>query len=252
MTCCEHCGSELDPNSAFCPGCGVVVVENPDMTGSPAVGGSPAGDPAANGNPAVGASSTYVSGFAERINTPEFKEAMSKSNRTNVIIYVLLLLFLAPLLTFIASLLMPSSFGVLVGAYVVVEIIMIVIVINLMVKRFAGKSWDGRVTNQRVTSEREGNTSHRRAVYVTQFVTDDGKKKAYKERTVSPFYDYLEVGDYVRYHPRLNYPFEKYEKNLDYLVCPFCSIGQPVGNGYCKNCKKPLLVDVPSAGETNA
>ena len=57
-----------------------------------------------------------------------------------------------------------------------------------------------------------------------------------------PLYDYLEVGDRVRFHPRLNVALEKYDKTGDeYLLCPFCGRQNPLDAHACVKCTRPLL-----------
>ena len=181
-------------------------------------------------------------GFSQRVGTPEFKAAMGESNRTNTVVTVLVCLLLAPLLTLIVALLSPQSRAVLVGACVVVEAIVAVIVVRIFVKRYLGKPWDGEVVDQHVERERRGNSRHKQNVYVTRFRTDEGESKKHKERTIHRTYDYLRLGDRVRYHPQLNYPFEKEDKTGDTeLLCPFCGTIQPIENDYCETCAKPLL-----------
>ena len=181
-------------------------------------------------------------GFSQRIDTPEFAAAMGASNRSHTIIMALVCLLLAPLLTLVVALLSPQSRAVLLGACVVVEIIVAIIVVRILVKRYLGKSWDGEVIDQHVERERRGNSRRKQNVYVTRFRTDAGESKKHKERTIHRIYDYLKVGDRVRYHPQLNYPFEKEDKTADtYLLCPFCGSVQPIENDVCDVCAKPLL-----------
>ena len=181
-------------------------------------------------------------GFSARINDAEFQQATKKGNRTFLIILIIVALALAPLVTFIAWLINPQDVSLMIGAYFVVELIVIIIVIVQLIKRFRGKCWDGEVVGKYVGKERSGNSGIRTAVYVTQFVTDQGKKKRHKEKGRSVFYDYLQVGDRVRYHPQLSFPFEKYDKTTSArLVCPFCGIVQDIESDYCGGCGKPLL-----------
>lgn len=182
-------------------------------------------------------------GYSTRIDTPEFKEAMDKGNRTFVVTVVLTALFLPPLVAGIAALISREQLPIVVAACAIVWVITIAIVAWLLGKRFLGKSWDGVVDSQDVGSERSGSGHRRQRVYITRFVTDSGRKVTYKERTLHPFYDYLTFGDRVRYHPRLSYPFEKYDKTADEtVICPFCGRMSSIELTECSSCHKPLLV----------
>ena len=249
MTYCENCGTELAPGAGFCAACGAEAFGERATGESQANGVSRAGDATAlaagqDGRPMLLrdriAAAGITPGFSERMETDEFQTAMKKANRTHVIVLAATAVLLAPLLVAIVSVIKPSNVGALVGAGVIVEAIIICIIVYMLAKRFGGKSWDGQVTGKRVSRERSGNSTRR--VFITEFTTDDGRKKKHKARTLHPTYDYLNVGDRVRYHPQLSYPFEKYDKTTDgLLLCPFCGDFQEIENDSCSRCKKPLL-----------
>lgn len=49
-----------------------------------------------------------------------------------------------------------------------------------------------------------------------------------------PFYDYLNVGDRVRFHPELGGFYEKYDKSSDtHIYCPVCGSWTAVGEDNC-------------------
>lgn len=265
MAYCEQCGSDMGFDAEVCPSCGAPARRAADAPiGEGAAVGSDtsafldqeAARTAADGAEAVAPlevpdspvshardfNNGIAPGFSTHIDTPEFQAAMGSANKTFTLTVAAVALLLAPLLTFIASLISPNNIGVLVGACVIVEIIVIAIVVRMLLKRFAGKSWDGEVVGQHIARETSGNRHTTRRVYVTEFVTSAGDKKKHKERTLHPMYDYLEVGDKVRYHPQLTYPFEKFDKSADESIpCPFCGMLQPIEHDTCETCKKPLL-----------
>lgn len=181
-------------------------------------------------------------GYSSRIDTPEFKEAMGKANRTYLITTILTALLLPPAVTAIAWLVTRAELPILIGACIIVWVITFAIVGWMLAKRFLSKSWDGLLTAKRIGSERAGSRRSRRSVYIMTFMTDDGRKKRFKERTIHPIYDYLEIDDRVRYHPQLSYPFEKFDKSGDeQVLCPFCGRLQPIDLDECASCHKPLL-----------
>ena len=69
----------------------------------------------------------------------------------------------------------------------------------------------------------------------------DGKVK--KEYSADRrYYDYLKIGDKVRYHPNFHYKYEKYDKTHDRFVpCVMCDTMNPVHEDKCKKCGTPLL-----------
>lgn len=181
-------------------------------------------------------------GFSPKIDSEEFRAAAKKANKTHVLTLAGVAILLAPIVTAIAALIRPSTASIFIGAGIVVEVFVLIIVISLLLKRFAGKSWDGEVVRKRIARESSGSQRGTRRVYITEFRTDDGRKKKYKERTLHHVYNYLAEGDRVRYHPELNYPFEKYDKTHDDTVmCPFCGSLQAIELDTCPTCNKPLL-----------
>lgn len=54
-------------------------------------------------------------------------------------------------------------------------------------------------------------------------------------------YDYLSVGDRVRYHPAFE-TYEKYDKSKDKIIyCNVCRMMNPVANDRCKRCDNLLF-----------
>lgn len=242
MAFCRQCGSELQPGLSFCTACGTPVddVEAAHAPGDDAISRAAQGQRSEQLLRERAAAAGVSSGFSTRIDSAEFQEAMGKGNRTFTIAMILVALLLAPAIVGIAAVLSPNSLGVFVVVGAIVEIIVVILVVRTMLKRFAGKSWDGEVIAQLTARERSGNRS--RKVYITEFAVDGGGKKKQKESVRHPMYDYLAVGDRVRYHPQLTFPYEKYDKTADAnLLCPFCGNFQPIENDYCDKCNKPLL-----------
>lgn len=229
MANCTKCGAELNEESYFCPSCGTPV-------GSAVADAVRVEDdePIDNG---------IAPGFSARVDTDEFREAVSKGNKTFVIAILATMLLLPPIVTFIAGLLTHKETHILVAAGVIVEFIMIIICIFVIIQRFTTKSWDGVVERKYMTRERAGRTARARKVGVIECMTDEGKKKKYKDRVIGqPMYHYLEEDDRVRFHPQLTYPFEKYDKSHDERIfCHFCGSMSPIEADYCTSCKKPLL-----------
>ncbi|MBR3663410.1 MAG: hypothetical protein IKN64_02000, partial [Desulfovibrio sp.] len=79
--------------------------------------------------------------------------------------------------------------------------------------------------------------------YYLEFRTSAGEKKEIVEHDNGRrYYDYLRVGDYVRYHPQLNNFYEKYDKSHDkYLICPVCGKESKSSRDRCKYCNNILV-----------
>lgn len=124
-----------------------------------------------------------------------------------------------------------------IGGGALVFVICFVVVICTLVKRGVAKTWDGEVVELYCASSDEGPDS-----YVIVCRTDVGKKRKVQDPSGHALFDYLEVGDRVRFHPRLNYPLEKYDKTRDsVLVCPFCGTWSKLDAVACERREKPLL-----------
>jgi hypothetical protein len=105
--------------------------------------------------------------------------------------------------------------------------------------------WEGVVT-QRFHKERRHNknddTMSTYTEYTTVIRTDAGKKKRIIERdSQRHMYDYLAVGDRVRYHPAFS-SYEKYDKSKDKIIyCNVCYMMNPISNDRCKRCNNLLF-----------
>jgi hypothetical protein len=71
---------------------------------------------------------------------------------------------------------------------------------------------------------------------------DTGKKKTIVEiGSRRKMYDYLSVGDRVRYHPKFD-SYEKYDKSKDRIIyCNICYTMNPIQNDRCKRCNNLLF-----------
>lgn len=114
-------------------------------------------------------------------------------------------------------------------------------------KRRLQKPWEG-VIAEKFTKARNyfsvtsSIASYSRSVkYYIKVKTEGG---TVKKKRISPavFYEYLEVGDRVRFHPKLNGFYEKYDKSHDeYLICPACLGKSAPESDRCEYCGVPLM-----------
>ena len=107
--------------------------------------------------------------------------------------------------------------------------------------------WEGVVVNKysKERSENRGGEDDNWVTYTeytTVINTDMGKKKTIVERdSRRKMYDYLSVGDRVRFHPRFG-TYEKYDKSKDSIIyCNVCTVMNPIQNDRCERCKNLLF-----------
>lgn len=221
MRVCDTCGKPLDEGVVTCPYCGANV-----RTSS------------GNGQPIMDARAAGIRpGYSKKFDTPEFQEAMKASNSAITRYTVIGVLAIPAVLTLIATPFVGESWQIMALACVVLYIIVVPYAVFQLVKRNTGKTWDGTVVDLICRKH------YRRAdEYYVVCRTKEGKTVKIREFVNAPLFEYLKVGDRVRYHPRLNVPLEKYDKTHDtYLVCPFCMSRQALENDNCDKCGKPLL-----------
>lgn len=230
---CSACGTEIPEDAFFCINCGAAV--NKGETHS-----------------AQASSSTTQSrgdqqprnliGFSELCNHPEILEA-ARTNRKSSILFMWILV-IVPLIGFpIAGLLMddfPFGESLVIGT----GIALVLLIINLLALRGAKKPmWEGVVTNKfkKEKYEDRDDSSRTNTEYTVAITTDAGKKKTIVERRSRAMYDYLSVGDRVRYHPQFG-TYEKYDKSKDRIIyCNVCSMMNRIQNDRCKRCNNLLF-----------
>ena len=154
------------------------------------------------------------------------------------------ILVIVPLIGFpIAGLLMddfPFGESLVIGT----GIALVLLIINLLALRGAKKPmWEGVVTNKfkKEKYEDRDDSSRTYTEYTVAITTDAGKKKTIVERRSRAMYDYLSVGDRVRYHPQFG-TYEKYDKSKDRIIyCNVCSMMNRIQNDRCKRCNNLLF-----------
>jgi|GEM_PF-4369570 len=230
MAFCGTCGQPLDEGVEVCPACGARVNNAPgNATGE----GFRTRDEWLASN---AQSAGIEPGFSSKFDAPEFQAALKTGNSFNTRLLLGLTLGLPPAITLIALLVSPQSAAISIAVCIVVYLIVIPVVAYFLIKRNTAKPWDGEVVDLVCR------TSYKSAdMYCIICRTDEGKQQKVQDYGRSMF-DYLHIGDRVRFHPRLNVPLEKYDKTHDsYLLCPFCGRQQSLSNDSCDKCGKPLL-----------
>jgi ribosomal protein L40E len=233
---CMACGAELPDSAEFCSGCGKAVSRAARDRINPT---QPA--PCAPSQGGAG-----LVGFSDRCNSPEILAAAQKNKKSSI--GCMWILVFVPLIGFpVAGLLMddfPFGESLVIG----IGIALVMLVVNLLALRKTKQPmWEGVVVNQyskEKSEHRGGEDDNYRTYteYTTIINTDAGKKKTIVEKDSGrDMYDYLSVGDRVRFHPRFG-TYEKYDKSKDRIIyCNVCSMMNPIQNDRCKRCNNLLF-----------
>lgn len=233
---CTNCGEALVKDAVFCTHCGTRIVSAGADRNSQA---QSAPEPDFPGFP-------VRAGFSGYCNHPEILEAARKNRKTGI--GCLWVLTLVPLIGFpVAGLLvedLPFTEAVVIG----VGIALVMFIVNLFALRRASRPmWEGVVEDKtrKERSERRSSEDSNDSTYIeytTVIRTQDGKKKTIVEKdSGNHMYDYLSVGDRVRYHPAFG-THEKYDKSKDRIIyCNVCSMMNPIKNDRCKRCDNLLF-----------
>lgn len=233
---CTACGATLPEGAEICIGCGKAVNS---ATSEPM-------EPHHVATPAPPQSGAGLVGFSDRYNCPEILAAAQKNKKFSI--GCMWILVFVPLIGFpVAGLLMddfPFGESIIIG----MGIALVMLVFNLLaLRRTKQPMWEGVVVNKyskEKSEHRGGEDDNYRTYteYTTIINTDAGKKKTIVEKDSGRhMYDYLSVGDRVRFHPKFG-TYEKYDKSKDRIIyCNVCSMMNPIQNDRCKRCNNLLF-----------
>ncbi len=210
---CSNCGSALNEETKFCPKCGAptqtIAAQNAARPAEPyrESAGSGSGG-ARQGIPAPG--------FSDRVNDPRILAAVKK-NRKIARVFSLVLVPL-PLIGFAAYSIFSGKmefFNALKYGGVISAVFLVFALFGF-IKGRAEKTYEATVIDKKTRtvyrSKDSGSTGY--TEYVTVVRTTDGKKKNIVERegSLTPAWNYLDVGDRFKYHPQFHFPYELYDK----------------------------------------
>ena len=233
---CTACGATLPEGAEFCIGCGKAVNSAT----------SESMEPHHVATPAPPQSGAGLVGFSDRYNCPEILAAAQKNKKFSI--GCMWILVFVPLIGFpVAGLLMddfPFGESLVIG----VGIALVMLVVNLLaLRRTKQPMWEGVVVNKyskEKSEHRGGEDDNYRTYteYTTIINTEADKKKTIVEKDSGRhMYDYLSVGDRVRFHPKFG-TYEKYDKSKDRIIyCNVCSMMNPIQNDRCKRCNNLLF-----------
>ncbi len=132
------------------------------------------------------------------------------------------------------------------GYGVVISAVFLIFNLLSAIKKKSERQWDGVVidkyTKQRTASSTDdGFTTY--TLYIVKIRKENGRIKKLKEKERNcPYYEYLQIGDKVRYHPQFTYFYEKFDKSRDsYLLCPICATKNSITQDNCSSCGVPVI-----------
>lgn len=210
---CVFCGDRLERKTDQCQKCG-----------------KPIGDSKFDGIIRAGAGGI---GYSDKTNDPSFKKYKSKNTKVGAVILFIISIIIAAVLLF------QKISPLLVAA--VLAVIWIFDIIWFMISRIPKKDWEGTVEKKReyqrvVHHSGENDYDTYENVYEMKFRTDNGKKKKLKDLRNRERYDYINIGDRVRFIGRLK-NIEKYDKSRDAnILCAGCNTLRDAREIYCGRC----------------
>ena len=184
-------------------------------------------------------------GWSDVADSPEMVETIKKNKRSSMgWAWVFTLLFpVGFLLAGLFSDEVPLNEALIIG----IGLGLLILAINLW--RIAGMKkpvWDGvvmkKVEKKRYKRDNDDGSSQSYMEYIVLIRTERDKKKRIVERQRGrDMYDYLDVGDRVRYHPALE-TYEKYDKSKDQVIyCNVCRLRNSIRNDRCERCNNLLF-----------
>lgn len=271
MMFCPYCGAQTVDGAVFCIKCGKQLPNSATPANNPNTQNIPtqpvnniAGDTAKIVQQTVlpnpQANNLFVApppqqlsrvGYSNAVNDPRF--ISKRRNQSCIAFGCSIIMIPMPFIGFWAYSQfwhgMEMSEALKVGAGV--SAIFFVFYLILWIKKLFSRQWEGVVTAlceeehiyRRNHSEGSSFTRQREYyyLYVVKIQTDSGKIKRIENKSAKSFYfNYLKVGDRVKYHPDINY-YEKYDKTKDtHILCPFCNRVNPITDDVCK-CGAPVV-----------
>lgn len=242
---CSRCGRELPDNTKFCPYCGAQINARAERQ-TPRQPQQPYQQPPQFRQPYSAAGKPV--GFSEKINDPALQRLAKKQKSAKLSMIFAILPVIGFAIYGAVSDKMEFTTALLIGI-AVGAVFFIIGLFGALKRRKPG--WDGAVIDKKITRRSELNRDTKRYEYYNEFVivfrTDSGKQEKHvtSDRGGGArsrlFFDYLRIGDRVRYHPAFGY-YEKYDKSHDnHILCVSCLTDNPIENDVCQKCGMPLL-----------
>ncbi len=223
MVFCKNCNAQLDDSEQVCRYCNTPVTPYAPATGTPYP------------TPAYGSA-----GYSALVDSDEVRSALKKNNRaSNIAVFIFVLL---PFIGFLIYGAVSDKIDIGKAAVygLIVSAIFAFITLIVAIKHKLTKPFEGTVADKKITIRMAKNNGTPRMKYTVRFDCDDGKRR--KKEVSIPVYEYLAIGERVRYLPQFPQPYEKYDKRADgEVLCMFCSKKNPLTETVCSFCHKPLI-----------
>ncbi|HOP10090.1 MAG TPA: zinc-ribbon domain-containing protein [Oscillospiraceae bacterium] len=237
---CPKCGSQIDDGAKFCGKCGEQLTEPVQPVQQQAYQPAPQVQPVQQYQP----QNTGLIGWSENYRHPLIVEKAEKQKKGGVIFSVVLMaVFLIgfTIAGFAVDDMSPVE-GIIVG---VLLALMTLIILLVRMAKMKKPIWEGTVTDKKskrkTDTDNDGNISRDYIQYTVYITGVDGSKKKITTNDNRVWYDYLQVGERVRFHPNLG-TYEKYDKSRDsYLMCNVCGKRCDISEDVCRFCKSPLF-----------
>lgn len=227
---CPNCGAEVKSGARFCESCGAALE----------AGTVQREDGFYGYNDGV---TRLAPGYSRKLESDSVMLALKKQRRTVRI--ALALLIVLPLIGFAiyGAVSDKMEFFSALGTGLLVSVIMAIASLIALLKQKLTKPFEGTVADKKhyrhigSSSRRPGRSRNQWRITVD---CEDGKRR--KKDVQHAVYNYLEIGDRVRFLPQFPQPFEKYDKSRDAEIpCMFCGQMNPVANDDCQFCHNPLI-----------
>lgn len=180
-------------------------------------------------------------GFSKLVDTPEVVAILSKQNKRNNIIFIVGSI-LPLIVCVIIGIFSEMKFTDLLLIGVAVSLVFFLFGLISKLKKKRSKSYIGTVIEKKEVQKKKKNDDAYITEYVITIRDDKGKDHKEVEGPLIRSYNYLNVGERVRYLPQFPYPFEKEDKAKDgEMICMFCSRKTSIYNICCQHCKNPVI-----------
>ena len=184
-------------------------------------------------------------GYSKVINSPSFKKAVKKKK---IISFIACIFFIAlPIIGafFYSKILQLMKLSEAMNIGLITSFILFVLISFFWMMKLRLKQWDGVVIEKKIVEQHVVHRrNHRRIeedynIYYIVVRKDSGGTTVIQQRD-GFYYNYLAIGDKIRYHPEINY-YEKYDKSKDLCVlCPFCNKENYLTTNVCE-CGAPVI-----------
>ncbi|HNX13797.1 MAG TPA: zinc ribbon domain-containing protein [Oscillospiraceae bacterium] len=249
---CPKCGTQIDDGAKFCGKCGAQlsapvtpaqpVTTQPQPAYAPQYAQPAAVQPAA-AQPIYMQNAGLV-GWSENYRHPLIiKKAESQKKGAVIFTAVLMAVFIIgfTIAGFTVEKMEPAE-GIIIGVGLALMMLIILLVRMAKMKK---PIWEGTVTDKKAKrktdTDDDGNISRDYIQYTVYMTGVDGSKKTLRANDNRAWYDYLQIGERVRFHPNLS-TYEKYDKSRDnYLMCNVCGKRCDINEDVCRFCKSPLF-----------